>query len=122
MIFLCGHVYVYPCSWIKNPHDKISLCVCNENNWFFWFNSTPAFHNHGQLLIQVGDHPAIAKQCYLDLSGIRGASPNELANAKHRGPINQPLLGRILTALEQKIIPLRETHRELALKNLSTLL
>jgi hypothetical protein len=112
------HVYVYLCRWIKNPHDKIALCICDQRNFFFWFNSTAAFHGEGQLAIKSGEHAAITKDCFLDLSGVKGISPQEIKTVANRGPISPALSKRIVTALSTPIPPLPDAHRQLAITNL----
>ncbi|HEV2628045.1 MAG TPA: hypothetical protein VGV41_05320 [Pseudolabrys sp.] len=112
-------VCIYLCQWIKNPHDKIALCVCDKQSFLFWFNSSAAFHGHGQLAIAAGEHPAITKGCYLDLSGIKGISSSEATAARDRGPISDALKARVLAALANPIATLPEAHRNLALQNLS---
>ena len=118
-MFNLGHVYVYYCHWIKNPHDKIGLCIRSNPNWFFWFNSDAAFHGHGQVLVKNAEHPAITKDCYLDLSGVRAASYEELKGAVDRGIIGVPLRTRILVVLQNPIEPLPDAHRNIALANLT---
>lgn len=113
------HVCVYFCRWIKNPHDKIALCICDKKNFFFWFNSEAAFHGQGQLPISAGEHGAITKDCFLDLSGVKGISETELASAKDRGPISDALSARIIQMLKDPIDTLSEVHKTLALTNLA---
>jgi hypothetical protein len=113
-----AHVCVYFCNWIKPPHDKIALCICDTRNWFFWFNSKPALHGHGQLPVASGEHSAITKDCFLDLSGLRSVSADELAKAQMRGAISDALKARIVTALSVQIKPLPDAHRIVALNNL----
>ena len=115
----CARVYVYFCRWIRTPHDKIALCICDQKGWFFWFNSEPAFHGHGQLAISVGEHPAITQACFLDLSGLRAATDEELGPDTERDLISSSLRKRILGALAAPIKLLPEVHRRLALTNLA---
>jgi hypothetical protein len=119
MTVKCKSVYVYYCQWIKNPHDKIVLCICDKSKFFFWFNSEAAFHDHGQLAIAAGEHPAITKACFLDLSGVKGISPQELKGIQDRGPISESLSTKILTALAAPIDLLPSAHKNLAIQNLA---
>ena len=112
-------VCIYLCRWIKNPHDKIALCVCDQQSFLFWFNSSSAFHGHGQLPISSGEHPAITKDCFLDLSGVKGISAAEASAARDRGAISDALKARILAALSNPIATLPDAHRQLALTNLA---
>lgn len=111
------NVYVYFCQWIKNPHDKIALCVCDKKVWCFWFNSEASFHGIAQLPVKVGEHTAITKDCFLDLSEIKGLSDIELQSAKDRGPVSDALKKRIIEMLKQPIKTLPQGQRMLALKN-----
>lgn len=112
-------IVVYYCNWIKNPHDKILLCVCDQLNWGFWFNSNPAFHGHGQLKVEPADHvSAIYNICYLDLSSIKKMSYQEISQAQSRGTISPAFSAKILCALSNPIKPLPETQRLLACANL----
>ena len=113
-----GNVYVVFCYYIKSPHDKISLCVCASSHFFFWFNSSPARHGIAQILIAAGEHHAITKDCYLDLSGVRVFTPNDIKPGDSRGPVSAALKARILAALSSPIKLLPEAHRQLALANL----
>lgn len=113
-----GNVYVVYCNYIKNPHDKISLCFCAEKRFFFWFNSTPSRHGIAQLAVAANEHPAITKDCFLDLSGIRVFQPNEISANDDRGPISTALRARIVAELSNPIKLLPEAHRLRALGNL----
>jgi hypothetical protein len=119
MTLAAGNVYVYPCRWIQPPHDKIALCICGARNFFFWFNSKSAVHGQGQLRISEKEHSAITKDCYLDLSGVKGISDVELRDIQDRGAISEALRTRILAELANPIGPLVEAHRKLALANLT---
>lgn len=115
-----ANVCVYYCGWIKSPHDKIALCICDVNYWVFWFNSNAAFHNIGQLPCDSSDHPAaLVKPCFLDLSGVKAMSQQEISAASGRGPISDVFRRKILTALSGPISRLSESHRLLAVTNLT---
>ena len=119
MPFVCGNIYVYHCNWIKPPHDKIALCVHDNPEWVFWFNSKPKSHGQGQLTVDTVDHPtAIRYSSYLDLSGVKAVSPNEVAVAQNRGPISAPFKAKIMAALALPIKTLPPTHLSVALNNL----
>jgi hypothetical protein len=116
---LVGNVYVYFCRWINPPHDKIALCICASPPLFFWFNSKAAFHGQDQLRVAAREHAAITRDCYLDLSGVKGISDLELRDRKDRGTISDVFRARILAALTQPIKLLPEVHRKLALASLT---
>jgi hypothetical protein len=115
----CGTVYVYYCATLKNPHDKIALCISERASRFFWFNSLPNFHGIAQLPIRAGEHGACSKSCYLDLSTVWTVDPADLVAAKDRGPISASLCARIIPILSAKISMLSDIQREMALRNLS---
>jgi hypothetical protein len=111
MNFVIGRVYIIHCTWIVPPHDKICLCVCDQRNWFFWFNSSCAFHNIGQLAVGANCHPAIAHDCFLDLSGVKSVSPQEARTARDRGPIDAALSAQIKAVLSVPIARLPDLQR-----------
>lgn len=115
-----GFLHVYYCNWIKKPHDKIAICVCRQRRWVFWFNSDAKFHGVGQLPCTPADHPGcITKSCFLDLSGLKEMSEQEIAQAESRGMISDVFRARILGALGEPIRMLPQAHRELVITNLS---
>jgi hypothetical protein len=79
---MCGHVYVVFTTLTKPPKDKIVLCICDEKNLFVWFNTKAQRHGAGQLKCAAGDHTALTRDCYLDLSRVTTFQPHEIANAK----------------------------------------
>ncbi len=70
--------------------------------------------------IRAQEHSAITRNCFLDLSGIKGAGPNELNAAVDRGAISDSLRTRMCIALEVSIPILPSSQREIALRNLSS--
>ena len=112
------NVFVFYCNWIADPHDKIGLCICDARAWCFWFNSAARSHGHGQLAISAGEHSALPKNCFLDLSGVKVLNQTERSAANDRGQISQALATKILMALSTPIKLLPETHRQLAIANL----
>lgn len=115
-----GNVCVYYCNWIKAPHDKIALCICDTNYWVFWFNSAAAFHKIGQLPCDAPDHPAaLVKPCFLDFSSVKAMSQQEIAAAADRGPISDSFRAKILSALSAPIARLSSSHKNLAIANLT---
>jgi hypothetical protein len=113
--FQLGYVYVIYCSWIKPPHDKISLCIDDKNSWFFWFNSEKKVHGIGQVAAPQACHGAIVKDCFLDISGVKTFSPNDLATARDRGPLVDPFRTTVRDALTAGVSLLPASHRDLAL-------
>lgn len=120
MPLICGHTYVYRCIWIDPPKDKIGICFCSERNWLFWFNTAPRFHGHGQMAVAQTDFPQVlTRDCYLDLSQVCAASPQERSVANDRGMTPSPLLEKLLLALGDPIATLPDVNRKLALENLT---
>jgi hypothetical protein len=120
--FAVGNIYIIYASWIKpRPHDKISLCVCDTREWFFWINSDAAFHSIGQVPLEACCHRAISHESFLDLSGVKKFTPIELAGARDRGPVSAELLALIRTSLSTPISLLPETQRAYVLSALSVL-
>jgi hypothetical protein len=113
--FQNGYVYVIYCSWINPPHDKISLCIDEKNNWFFWFNSNKKVHDIGQVPAPNGCHGSIVKECFLDISSVKTFSPNDLATARDRGPLNDPFKTTVRDALTAGVKLLPPLHSNLAL-------
>jgi hypothetical protein len=121
MSFIAGHVYVIPCDWLNDPHDKICLCIDPVRSFFFWFNSNARPHGLGQCPVANEAHGAITKDCFLDLSGLRFMSTSELARAQHRGPVGEPLKSQIIAVLSVRISNLPDSHRLLALEVMQAL-
>lgn len=120
MTLQCGNIYIYRCTWIDDPHDKIALCICDQKSWFFWFNSDARFHGQGQLHVSVNEHPkALTKNCYLDLSSVKAASPRDLKAAKDCGQITLAFRTKVLAVLANPIPLLPDVQRNLALTNLA---
>lgn len=115
MNLIAGNIYVYYCAWLDPPHDKIGLCICDQRNWVFWFNSEARFHGIAQLPIAARSHAAIPKDCFLDLAGVKVLSAAEIAVAEDKGPINEALRSLIKGALGSPIKRLPELHRQQAL-------
>lgn len=114
-----AHIYRYPCNWIKSPHDKIGLCVCDTKNLVFWFNSDPAYHGQGQLRCSSSDHSsALSKECFLDLSGVKEMSSWEMQWAADKGEISLQFRLKITSALSLPIKTLSPFYRKIALTNL----
>lgn len=120
MLVFKKNVYVYYCNWIKPPHKKIAICICDLKYWVFWFNSKAVFHNIGQLACDASDHPAaLSKSCFLDLSSVKAMSQQEIASAIDRGPISDHFRKKILTALSAPNPKLPPVHKSLAISNLT---
>lgn len=116
-----GHVYVVHTTLTKpHPKDKITICVSVADNLFVWFTSKPARHGHGQVPCAKGDHEALSRDCFLDLSRVTRFSPAELETTQHRGPISDGLRDRILQALEHGVKTLPPKHARIIQQALST--
>jgi hypothetical protein len=119
MTLKVANVYVYRCRWIREPHNKIALCFCNQKNWVFFFNSKPVFHGIAQLEVQKEEHPkALTKTCFLDLFEVLSMAAPDIASAQDREPISSALLDRIIAVLEEPVETLAPANQELALNNL----
>jgi hypothetical protein len=94
-----GHVYVVRTTLSKPPKDKIVLCVCDQQNLFFWFNTKPSPRGVGQLLCEPTDHNALTHQCYLDLSRVTTLLPLEINAAQDRGTITKTFADKAIEAL-----------------------
>lgn len=120
MTLACGRAYRYWCRWIDPPHHKRGICICDSRSWFFWFNTDAAFHGVAQMAVTQVEFPAaLTKDCFLDLSELLCASPQELAGKDDYGPIPDPLRQRILQALSTPIRTLADANRHLAITNLT---
>lgn len=120
---IVGRVYVVHTSLTRPlPKDKITVCICAAENLFFWINTKPAAHGHGQLPLAASDHSALSHECYLDCSRVTTFPPNEIAAAQERDAISQELAQRIVAFLRDtppKTLPGR--HLQIALENLGAL-
>ena len=65
------------------------------------------------------EHSALNHDSYIDLSGAKTFSPNEIAGAKDRGPLPYAVIDRIRLRLVAGVKTLPAKHRQLALANLS---
>jgi hypothetical protein len=116
----CGHVYVVLTTLTKpEPKEKIVLCICEKSNLFVWFNAEAQRHGAGQLKCAAGDHPALTRECYLDLSRVTTFQPHEIANAKPRGPVSDELKKKVCEMVEAGVPTLIPLFAKLILKNLS---
>jgi hypothetical protein len=61
----------------------------------------------------------LTKTVFLDLSGFKAATEEELGAEAERDFISDALRGRILEALKVPIKPLPEAHRHVAVANLA---
>jgi hypothetical protein len=117
----CGHVYIVFTTLSKpEPKKKIVLCICEVSNLFVWFNTAAQRHGCGQLKCAPGDHPALSRDCYLDLSRVTTFRSIEIANAKPRGPISDDLKKRICCIVEAGIPTLLPVHAKIILRNFSS--
>ncbi len=111
-MFTLGHIYYIYCSYIPDPHEKISLCICTQTPLFFWINSTPSFHGVGQELVPQAFAPKVLKKdSYLDLSGPRTYQERDWKRARDFGMISPDLRNLALTALRAGNKMLAEHYR-----------
>jgi|LakMenE18May11ns_1017448.scaffolds.fasta_scaffold9854580_2 hypothetical protein len=119
MPFLVGNLYYIRCSFIVPPHEKISICVCDETPYFLWVNTNAKFHGIAQVLLPNGVTPGITHDSYADLSELKMASPRDLQTARDFGPITDDAKELILAEYQNPIRTLSEQFRQMVLQNLS---
>lgn len=118
-----GHVYVVHTNLCRPPKDKLAICICAADNFFFWINTIARSHGHGQFPLQHNDHAALTRSCYLDCSRVTTFSSHELVAAKPRGVISRDLAERIVEYLKNAPPKtLGNRYLKLAIENLSTLI
>jgi hypothetical protein len=117
-----GHVYIIHTTLARPPKDKITVCICADENLFFWINTKASVHGVGQFPLTAAEHAALDRDCYLDCSRVTTFQPYELKKAIHRGPISCELAQRIVGYLTDEppktLVP---RYLKLAIKNLSEL-
>ena len=94
-VVIVGHVYVIYTALARPPKDKLTVCICADDNLFFWINTDPQRHGVGQFALDANDHAALSRDCFLDCSRVTTFAEHELNDAKHRGPISAHLARRI---------------------------
>jgi hypothetical protein len=117
-----GRVYVVRTNLSRPPKDKLTVCICSNENLFFWINTDPRSHGVGQFTLSATDHPALSHSCYLDCSRVTTFLPLELKAAQPREPISAELAKKIvkfLTDSPPKTLPPR--YLNLAVNNLRVL-
>jgi hypothetical protein len=117
-----GQLCVVRTTLSRPPKDKLTICICANENLFFWINTEPRAHGEGQLALAASDHPALSRECYLDCSRVTTFPPLELKAAEIRDVISAELAGRIVQFLEDAPPKtLAPRYRKLAVENLSIL-
>ncbi len=117
-----GQLCVVRTTLSRPPKDKLTICICANENLFFWINTEPRAHGEGQLALAASDHPALSRECYLDCSRVTTFPPLELKAAEIRDVISAELAGRIVQFLEDAPPKtLASRYRKLAVENLSIL-
>lgn len=94
-----GHVYIVNTVLAKPKKDKITLCICTDDNLFLWINSEKRYHNIGQFELKKEDHGALTHDCYMDCSRLTTFPPAELTASLERGCITNDLAQRIIQFL-----------------------
>lgn len=119
-----GHVYIVHTTLTKpNPKDKIVVCIRTDDlPLFVWFNTRPQSHGVGQLRCSANDHPALAHECYLDLSRVTTFQPIEIEAAQARGALSADLIRAARDMVADGIETLSPRHAELIVANFSALL
>jgi hypothetical protein len=117
-----GQVCVVRTTLSRPPKDKLTVCICANENLFFWINTEPRAHGEGQFALAASVHPALSHDSYLDCSRVTTFPPVELKAAETRDLISAELASRIVQFLE-KTPPktLAPRYRKLAIDNLSML-
>ena len=120
---IAGHIYIVYTTLTKPPKDKITLCLCADENMFFWINTDPRQHRVGQFALTAADHDALSHDCFLDCSRVTTFSPFELDTTRHRGIISAALAQRIVAFLKNNPPKtLAQRFVNIAVANLSTLI
>lgn len=58
---ITGHIGIVYTTLTKPPKDKITLCLCADENLFFWINTDPRQRGVGQFALTAATRfPAIA--------------------------------------------------------------
>lgn len=105
------------------PKGKIALCICAAENLFFWINSNRQRHAVGQILLMANEHGALSHDCFLDCSRVTTFRPDELSNARDRGPISVDLALGVVTMLrDHPPKTLSNRYAGIAIENLSALI
>jgi hypothetical protein len=117
-----GQVCVVKTSLSRPPKEKLTLCICADENLFFWLNTDARTHGIGQFALAASDHPALSHDCYLDCSRMTTFPPLELRAAAKRDVISVDLAGRIVAFLQDTPPKtLAPRYLKLAIENLSAL-
>lgn len=119
---ILGSVYIVNTALARPAKDKITLCICAADNFFFWINTKPQVHGVGQFQLTAADHNALTHDCYLDCSRLTTFPGHELKIAKDRGVISSQLAKAIVEFLAHnppKTLP--PAHVKLAIENLKSL-
>jgi hypothetical protein len=115
-----GNIYVIYCNYIKPPHDKICLCFCEIDRLFFFINSAPRLTPDAQEIIHQAEQAnVLTHDSYIDLSGPKTFSADEVLKAQDRGPLAPAAIQRIRARLLQGPSTLSARYKALALANLT---
>ena len=114
-----GNVYVIYCNYIRPPHDKICLCFCETDRLFFFVNSRPRMIADAQEIIHQSElASALTHDSYIDLSGPKTFSAEDVLKAQDRGPLAPAAIQRIRDRLQTGARTLSGRYKALALANL----
>jgi hypothetical protein len=120
---IVGHVYVVNTTLARPTKDKLTICICADDDLFFWINTDARPHGIGQFALEAGDHAALTHSCHLDCSRATTFLPNELQTAQHRGAISSDLAARIVQYLKgHPPKTLTPRYLKLAIDNLTALI
>lgn len=119
MVFAIGNLYYIRCSFIVPPHEKISICMCDQKPYFIWVSTKAKFHGIAQVCLPAGITSGILHDSFADLSDLKMASPNDLKTARDFGPISDQARDLILAEYQNPIKMLPEDRRKMILANLT---
>lgn len=108
------HIY---CRFIKPSHYKFAVCVCPENNWFFFINSEPwTFKPDAQVLVKHTELEVLNHDSYIDTAMFCFFRHVDVENADHKGRLPNTVMKRIRDSVE-KHGHLPGIHREIVMNN-----
>jgi hypothetical protein len=100
---------------VTPPKEKIVLYA--GDGYFLWFN-TRARERPGQLCVQPGECPEIARECYLDCGRVTLFSEAELSASIYCGVADETFLAKVIEEVEVRATVLVRAHRKAVAANL----
>ena len=97
MIFQATHVYIIKCSYIPDPHPKISICICPSWVRFFWINTEARRTRPGaQLSITPQELDCLKHNSFIDTGEFKTFPATDLKTAEPAGILKEFTLKRIV--------------------------